>query len=72
MGVTGVIDRGETVRDRSVEQGMEVEIIASAEQCGSEILFYGIGTLEPGANTASMSTTTSRSHGSCSRAIPTA
>ena len=51
MGVTGVIDRGETVRDHSVEQGMEVEIIASAEQCGSEILFYGIGTLDPGANT---------------------
>ena len=51
MGVTGVIDRGETVRDRSVEQGMEVEIIASDEQCGSEVLFYGIGTLDPGANT---------------------
>ena len=30
---------------------MEVEIIASDEQCGSEILFYGIGTLDPGANT---------------------
>ena len=51
MGVTGVIDRGETVRDRSVEQGMEVEIIASDEQCGSEILFYGIGILDPAANT---------------------
>ena len=51
MGVTGVINRGGTVRDRSVEQGMEVEIIASDEQCGSEILFYGIGTLNPGANT---------------------
>lgn len=30
---------------------MEVEIIASGEQCGSEILFYGIGVLDPGANT---------------------
>jgi uncharacterized RmlC-like cupin family protein len=51
MGVTGVIDRDTTVRSRSVEQGMEVEIIASKEQCGSEILFYVIGTLDPGANT---------------------
>ena len=30
---------------------MEVEVIASGEQCGSEILFYVIGVLEPGANT---------------------
>ena len=30
---------------------MEVEIIASKEQCGSEILFYGIGVLEPSAHT---------------------
>ena len=51
MGVTGIIDRDSTVRDRTVEQGMEVEIIASQEQCGSEILFYGIGVLQPGANT---------------------
>ena len=51
MGVTGVIDRTTTVRDHTVEQGMEVEIIASKEQCGSEILFYGIGVLEPGAHT---------------------
>ena len=51
MGVTGVIDRSTTVRDRTVEQGMEVEIIASGEQCGSEILFYGIGVLDPGAHT---------------------
>jgi uncharacterized RmlC-like cupin family protein len=51
MGVTGVVDRTNTVRDRTVERGMEVEIIASAEQCGSEILFYGIGVLDPGAHT---------------------
>ncbi len=51
MGVTGVIDRTTTVRDRTVEQGMEVEIIASKEQCGSEVLFYGIGVLEPAAHT---------------------
>jgi uncharacterized RmlC-like cupin family protein len=51
MGVTGVVDRSKTVRDRTVEQGMEVEIIASAEQCGSKILFYGIGVLDPGAHT---------------------
>jgi uncharacterized RmlC-like cupin family protein len=51
MGVTGVIDRDKTVKDRMVEHGMEVEIIASAEECGSENLFYGIGVLEPGAHT---------------------
>ena len=51
MGVTGVIDESSTVRDRTVEQGMEVEVIASGDQCGSEILFYGIGVLDPGANT---------------------
>jgi uncharacterized RmlC-like cupin family protein len=51
MGVTGVVDREKTVKDRTVEHGMEVEIIASAEQCGSENLFYGIGVLEPGAHT---------------------
>ncbi|MGH8914729.1 MAG: hypothetical protein ACRDZM_09480 [Acidimicrobiia bacterium] len=51
MGVTGVIDRDKTVKDRTVEQGMEVEIIASAAQCGSENLFYGIGVLDPGAHT---------------------
>lgn len=51
MGVTGVVDRDNTVKDRNVEQGMEVEIIASAEQCGSEDLFYGIGILDPGAHT---------------------
>jgi uncharacterized RmlC-like cupin family protein len=51
MGVTGVIDRSATVKDRTVEQGMEVEIIASGDQCGSESLFYVIGVLEPGENT---------------------
>ena len=51
MGVTGVIDRSTTARDRTIEQGMEVEIIASLEQCGSEVLFYGIGVLEPLAHT---------------------
>jgi uncharacterized RmlC-like cupin family protein len=51
MGVTGVIDRSSTVKDRDVEQGMEVEVIASAEQCGSETLFYVIGVLDPGAHT---------------------
>jgi uncharacterized RmlC-like cupin family protein len=51
MGVTGVIDRSSTVKDRSVERGMECEIIASEEQCGSKILFYVIGVLEPGQHT---------------------
>jgi uncharacterized RmlC-like cupin family protein len=51
MGVTGVIDRSATVKDRTVERGMEVEIIASGDQCGSESLFYVIGVLEPGENT---------------------
>jgi uncharacterized RmlC-like cupin family protein len=51
MGVTGVIDRSSTVRDRTVEHGMELEIIASAEQCGSEVLFYTVGVLDPGAHT---------------------
>jgi uncharacterized RmlC-like cupin family protein len=51
MGTTGVIDRSSTARDRSVEDGMECEIIASEEQCGSKILFYVIGTLEPGQHT---------------------
>jgi uncharacterized RmlC-like cupin family protein len=51
MGVTGVIDRSSTVKDRTLEHGMEVEIIASRDQCGSENLFYGIGVLDPLANT---------------------
>ena len=51
MGVTGVIDRTTTIRDRTVEQGMEVEIIASKEECGSELLFYGVGVLAPSAHT---------------------
>jgi uncharacterized RmlC-like cupin family protein len=51
MGTTGVIDRTSTVKDDSVEDGMEVEIIASKEQCGSEILFYCVGVLKPGAST---------------------
>ena len=51
MGVTGVVDRTETVKDRSVERGMECEIIASEQQCGSKILFYVIGVLEPGEHT---------------------
>lgn len=51
MGTTGVIERTTTVRDRSVEDGMECEIIASEQQCGSRILFYVIGTLEPGQHT---------------------
>jgi uncharacterized RmlC-like cupin family protein len=51
MGVTGVIDRTATVKDRTVERGMECEIIASEQQCGSKILFYVIGVLEPGQHT---------------------
>jgi uncharacterized RmlC-like cupin family protein len=51
MGVTGVIDRDATVHSRDVERGMDVEIIASEDQCGSNILFYVIGTLDPGGNT---------------------
>jgi uncharacterized RmlC-like cupin family protein len=51
VGVTGVIDRSTTIRDRTVELGMEVEIIASKEQCGSELLFYGVGVLAPSCHT---------------------
>lgn len=51
MGVTGVIDRTKTVKDRKVEQGMECEIIASEQECGSKVLFYVVGVLEPGQHT---------------------
>lgn len=49
MGTTGVIDRTQTAKEKL--WGMEVEIIASKEQCGSDRLFYVIGTLAPGAQT---------------------
>jgi uncharacterized RmlC-like cupin family protein len=51
MGVTGVIDRTTTIKDRSVERGMECEIIASEQQCGSKSLFYVVGVLDPGQHT---------------------
>jgi uncharacterized RmlC-like cupin family protein len=49
VGITGTIDRTQTAKDKL--WGMDVEIIASKEQCGSERLFYVVGTLPPGAQT---------------------
>lgn len=49
MGTTGVIDRTTTATQQL--WGMEVEIIASKEQCGSENLFYVYATLAPGRQT---------------------
>jgi oxalate decarboxylase/phosphoglucose isomerase-like protein (cupin superfamily) len=51
MGQSGIIDRNTTVKDTTVEEGMTVEIIASRQQCDSNIIFYGYGVLEPGART---------------------
>ena len=51
MGQSGIIDRSKTVKDPQVEEGMDAEIIASKEQCGTDILFYVYGVLEPGART---------------------
>ena len=49
MGTTGTIDRTQTVKDKL--WGMDVEVIASKEECGSDKLFYVVGTLAPGART---------------------
>jgi oxalate decarboxylase/phosphoglucose isomerase-like protein (cupin superfamily) len=51
MGRTGIIDRDMTVKDTTIEKGMTAEIIASDEQCESNILFYVYGVLEPGTHT---------------------
>jgi uncharacterized RmlC-like cupin family protein len=50
MGTTGVIDRSSTVKKHL--WGMEAEIIASQEQCGSAHLFYVVATLAPGLHTS--------------------
>lgn len=52
MGQSGIIDRSKTAKDSHVEEGMDSEIIASVEQCDSDILFYVYGVLEPGARTS--------------------
>jgi uncharacterized RmlC-like cupin family protein len=52
MGTTGVIDRNSTAK-RDL-WGMEAEIIASDEQCGSENLLYVYAVLAPGQHTSVM------------------
>jgi uncharacterized RmlC-like cupin family protein len=51
MGYTKVIDRAQTVKTPDFWKGMETEVIASADECHSEILFYAVGTIPPGART---------------------
>lgn len=50
MGTTGVIDRSSTAKKDL--WGMEAEIIASEEQCGSQNLLYVYAVLAPGQHTS--------------------
>ncbi|MBX7444620.1 MULTISPECIES: cupin domain-containing protein [unclassified Arthrobacter] len=51
MGLTKVIDRKNTVKTDDYWPGFRSEIIASAEECQSQDLFYVDATIEPGTET---------------------